>query len=63
VTLRVEREATSAVAAELLASLPVRDLTIEEPPIEEIIAAIFNAPAPTAFEPSPVGNDRCPTVQ
>jgi ABC-2 type transport system ATP-binding protein len=63
VTLRVEREATSAVAAELLASLPVRDLTIEEPPIEEIIAAIFNAPAPMAFEPSPVGNDRCPTVQ
>lgn len=50
VTLRVEREATSAVAAELLAKVPVRDLTIEEPPIEEIIATIFNEPAPTASE-------------
>ncbi|GBC98138.1 ABC transporter ATP-binding protein NatA [bacterium HR17] len=45
VTLRVPREATSAVAAELLAAVPVRDLTIEEPPIEEIIAALFNTPA------------------
>ena len=51
VTLRVEREATSAVAAELLASVLVRDLTIEEPPVEEIIAAIFNEPAPAACLP------------
>ncbi len=41
VTLRVPRDATKQVAAQVLARLPVADVMIEEPPIEQIIRDVF----------------------
>ncbi len=45
VTLRVPREATARVTARLLAELPVIDLTVEDPPIEEVIERVFEQEA------------------
>jgi ABC-2 type transport system ATP-binding protein len=39
--LLVSRGATSRVAARLLSELPVADVTIEDPPIEEVIGQLF----------------------
>ncbi|MBX3011321.1 MAG: ATP-binding cassette domain-containing protein [Caldilineaceae bacterium] len=41
VTLRVPKLDTAKVAGRLLAELPVNDLTIEDPPIEEVIERVF----------------------
>jgi ABC-2 type transport system ATP-binding protein len=41
VTLRVPRADTSRVTAQVLASLSVSDLTVEDPPIEEVIEDVF----------------------
>ncbi|MEZ4735350.1 MAG: ATP-binding cassette domain-containing protein [Caldilineaceae bacterium] len=41
VTLRVSKLDTAKVAGRLLAELPVSDLTIEDPPIEEVIEQVF----------------------
>jgi ABC-2 type transport system ATP-binding protein len=41
VTLRVPKNETSLVAARLLAEQSVLDLTIEEPPIEDVIELVF----------------------
>ena len=41
VTLRVPKGETAAVTARLLANLPVADLTVEDPPIEEVIEQVF----------------------
>ncbi len=43
VALRVPVEKASAVTARLLAELPVDDLTVEEPPIEDAIERVFAA--------------------
>jgi ABC-2 type transport system ATP-binding protein len=40
-TLAVPRDRTSAIAAQLFQSLPIADVTIEEPEVEEIIGRIF----------------------
>ncbi len=40
-TLRVAKADTARVAGRLLAELPVSDLTIEDPPIEEVIEQVF----------------------
>jgi len=40
-TLAVPRERTSAVAAQLFQLLPIEDITIEDPEVEEIIGRIF----------------------
>jgi len=40
-SIEVERTEISTIAAEILSNFPVADLTIEEPPIEEIIRKIF----------------------
>lgn len=40
-TVRVPKAETPKVASRLLAELPVSDLTIEEPPIEEVIEQVF----------------------
>ena len=40
-TLVVPRERTSAVAAQLFQLLPIEDVTIEDPEVEEIISRIF----------------------
>jgi ABC-2 type transport system ATP-binding protein len=41
VTLRVPKAETSRVTARLLADLPVTDLTVEEPPIDDVIERVF----------------------
>ncbi len=41
VTLRVPKDETARVTARLLAELPVIDLTVEDPPIEEVIERVF----------------------
>jgi len=40
-TLAVPREQTSAIAARLFQMLPIEDITIEDPEVEEIIGRIF----------------------
>jgi ABC-2 type transport system ATP-binding protein len=45
ITVRVPKAETPAVAGRLLAHLPVIDLTIEDPPIEQVIEDVFAAPA------------------
>ena len=40
-TLAVPRERTSSVAAELFRSLPIEDVTIADPEVEEIVSRIF----------------------
>jgi ABC-2 type transport system ATP-binding protein len=40
-TLRVAREAAPAITAELLQTLPVADLTVEDPPIEAVIDQVY----------------------
>jgi viologen exporter family transport system ATP-binding protein len=41
VTLRVPKDAAAATTSRLLAELPVLDLTIEDPPIEDVIGLVF----------------------
>lgn len=41
IVLRVAKADTAQVAGRLLAELPVSDLTIEDPPIEEVIEQVF----------------------
>lgn len=41
VTLRVPKADAARVTARLLADLPVIDLTVEEPPIEDVIEHVF----------------------
>jgi ABC-2 type transport system ATP-binding protein len=43
VTLRAPRQGASAAVARLLSDLPVVDLTVEEPPIEEVIHQVFES--------------------
>jgi ABC-2 type transport system ATP-binding protein len=44
-SVRVLRTDTPTVAGRLLAGLPVADLTIEEPPVEQVIEDVFATPA------------------
>ena len=51
VSLRVPKAEAARVTARLLADLPVGDITIEDPPIEDVIERVFAqeaAPAPAA---------------
>ncbi|MEJ2131917.1 MAG: hypothetical protein P8Y95_09930, partial [Gammaproteobacteria bacterium] len=43
VSLSVSRRDTAAITAKILAELPVVDLTIEDPPIEQVIEHAFHA--------------------
>jgi ABC-2 type transport system ATP-binding protein len=45
VTLRVPKSETARVTGRLLADLPIADLTVEDPPIEEVIEQVFAAGA------------------
>jgi ABC-2 type transport system ATP-binding protein len=53
VTLRVPKAESAQVAARLLTDLPVADLTIEEPPIEDVIDRVFTEAPPQPAEPEP----------
>ncbi len=44
VTLRVPADQTAAVAGRLLSRLPIEDVAIEEPPMEDVIRAVFAEP-------------------
>ena len=41
VTLQVSRAATASVATRLLTDLPVEDVSIEDPPVEDVVRAVF----------------------
>ena len=41
ITLRVPKSETARVTERLLASVPIADLTVEDPPIEEVIEQVF----------------------
>lgn len=43
VTLRVSKDQAAAATSRLLADLPVLDLTIEDPPIEDVISQLFSS--------------------
>jgi ABC-2 type transport system ATP-binding protein len=45
VSLRINRENAASVTARLLADLPVQDLTIQDPPIEDVISRVFTSQA------------------
>lgn len=59
VDLLVPRGETTTLAARLLADLPIADVTIEDPSIEEVIGQVFSGahralvPEPSALEPVP----------
>jgi ABC-2 type transport system ATP-binding protein len=44
IALRVSKQDAPQVTARLLADLPVTDLTVEDPPIEEVIESVFDTP-------------------
>ncbi len=44
-TLRVPKEETAQITGRLLADLPVRDLLVEDPPLEEVIDLVFKQEA------------------
>lgn len=48
VTLMVPKAETSRLTARLLADLPVNDLTVEDPPIEDVIEQVFSQEAQPA---------------
>jgi ABC-2 type transport system ATP-binding protein len=50
VKLRVRKQETAAITGRLLADLPIVDLTVEDPPIEEVIEKVF-AQTSTTSEP------------
>jgi ABC-2 type transport system ATP-binding protein len=50
ILLRVARADTPRITARLLADLPVTDLTVEEPPIEDVIKLVFAQEGPS-WEP------------
>ncbi len=54
VTLRVAKESAAAVTTRLLAELPVLDLTIADPPIEDVIERMYRS-SPTAPQPAGAG--------
>ena len=45
-TLRVPKARTARITEQLLADLPVTDLTVEDPPIEEVIEMVFSQEKP-----------------
>ncbi len=53
VSLRVHKAETSRVAARILAEQQVLDLTIEDPPIEDVIELVFARPKSGAVEAAP----------
>jgi ABC-2 type transport system ATP-binding protein len=50
--LRVPKAQTPSVTGRLLDDLPVSDLTVEDPPIEEVIEQVFASPASNGDRPA-----------
>jgi ABC-2 type transport system ATP-binding protein len=53
VTLRVPKGDAAAATARLLAELPVVDLSVTDPPVDEVIDRVFSTSAGTEPEPAP----------
>ena len=53
-TLHVPKSDTAAVTSRLLADLPVVDLTVADPPIEEVIDRVFSQVAPNGAAADPI---------
>jgi ABC-2 type transport system ATP-binding protein len=51
--LRVRKEAVNDVVGRALAALPVSDLTVENPPLEEVMSELFSRNRATATEGAP----------
>ena len=41
IKLQVRKQDTAAITSQLLAGLPIADLTVEDPPIDEVIEKVF----------------------
>ena len=61
VTLRVPKGDAAAVTARLLAELAVIDLTITDPPVDEVIDRVFSTESATAAEAPPLAPDSATT--
>ncbi len=59
VTLRVPKSEAAAVTARLLAELPVVDLSVTDPPVDEVIDAVFSSGDPAA-DTAETRGDRVP---
>lgn len=58
ITLRIPKDDTASVTGRLLAELDVADLTVQDPPIEDVIEHVFSqAPDPSAAPDSQHAND------
>jgi len=58
ITIRVPKRETARVTTQILAALPVADLTVEDPPIDEVIERVFSSGGndeATAGAPVPAG--------
>lgn len=54
--LLIQRDRAAQVVARLMAELPISDLTISDPPIEEVIGRVFNEPAEGEAEAAPAAD-------
>ncbi len=55
IEVRVPKDRAPAVAEKLLSDLPVQDLTIEDPPIEHVIAKAFGGKTESGSDAKPAG--------
>ena len=58
-TLRVPKAEAAAVTARLLAELPVVDLSVSDPPIDEVIDTVFNSGEEPVVEALQTSNRAC----
>jgi ABC-2 type transport system ATP-binding protein len=63
VTLRVPKAQTALVTSRLLASFPVADLTVADPPIDEVIEQVFAQGAGQADGPDAQGAEEPPGAE
>jgi ABC-2 type transport system ATP-binding protein len=60
VTLRVPKSEAATITARLLAELPVVDLSVTDPPVDEVIDTVFSAGEATGTRPVAVAADPVP---
>ena len=56
VLIKVARTEAPEVATRLLRDLPVADLTIEDPPIDDVIESVFATGRPSDADPAPAAS-------
>ncbi len=55
-TVRASKAGTPRVTSQLLAAVPIADLTVEDPPIEEVIERVFSSKVGETGDPGEAGN-------